>query len=69
MEETTKREWNTITVSTTPMVRERLDYIRRHLGINSRSAAVALIVNEVYDRLVEKGFQTKLERELIKEVE
>lgn len=63
-----KREWNTITISTTPMVKERLDYIRKYLGINSRSAAVALVVNEVYDRLVEKGFQTKAEKELVGEL-
>ena len=62
-----QKKWDTITVSTTPMIRERLDYIRKYLGINSRSATVALIVNEVYDRLVEKGYQTKLERKVIKE--
>jgi hypothetical protein len=63
------REWNTITISTTPMIRERLDYIRKYLGINSRSAAVALVVNEVYDRLVEKGYSRKIEKQIIKETE
>jgi hypothetical protein len=52
----TKREWPTITVATTPIIRERLDYIRKYMGINSRSATVAMVVNEVYDRLTEAGF-------------
>lgn len=68
-EEKIKQVWPTITIATTPMIRERLDYIRKYMGINSRSAAVALIVNEVYDRLTEKGLRSNVERELIKEAD
>lgn len=66
-EETTKSEWNTITVSITPMARERLEYIKKYLGMNSRSATVGMAINEMYDRLVEKGYQTQLERKLVQD--
>jgi len=67
--EVEKKKWDTISVSTTPMIRERIDYIRKYLGINSRSAAIALVINEVYDRLVESGRQTKLEQRLMNEID
>lgn len=62
-----KQVWPTITIATTPMIRERLDYIRKYMGINSRSATVSLIVNEVYDRLTEKGLRSQVERDILSE--
>lgn len=52
----------TISISVTDTTRDRLDYIQQAMGLHSRSAAVAMCITEVYDRLLELG-HSRLQRE------
>lgn len=51
----------TISISASRMTQERLDYIQEATGLKSRSSAVTMAVNELYDRLVNQA-HVRLER-------
>lgn len=53
----------TISISASRMTQERLDYIQEATGLKSRSSAVTMAVNELYDRLVNQA-HVRLERKL-----
>ena len=57
-----ERKAPTISISLTDATREKLDYIQEALGVHSRSAAVAVCISEVHDRLQEQGY-SRLRRE------
>jgi len=51
----------TISISASRVTQERLDYIQDATGLKSRSSAVTMAVNELYDRLVNQA-HVRLER-------
>jgi metal-responsive CopG/Arc/MetJ family transcriptional regulator len=51
----------TISVSASKIMQERLDYIQEATGLKSRSAAVTMAVNVLYDKLVNQA-HIQLER-------
>lgn len=51
----------TISISASRATQERLDYVQEAMGLKSRSSAVTVAVNELYDRLVNQA-HVRLER-------
>ncbi len=53
----------TVSISLTETTRDRLQYIQNALGLHSRSATFAVVVSEVYDRILEVG-HSRLQRDI-----
>jgi metal-responsive CopG/Arc/MetJ family transcriptional regulator len=51
-----KSEIPTISISVNKTVLDRVEFIKESYGVNSRSAAFAIAVNEMYERLQNDGF-------------
>ena len=51
----------TISISASLTTQKRLEYIQTSTGLKSRSSAVTMAVNELYDRLVAQAHERRIQ--------